>query len=160
MSNPTDPENSAFEPMVARLEIEQLGDAASEKQITDAVKALNGVTDVKVEKDALFVTYDPLITTEKKIEAAVRSSGSTVKAAGTDTEGPRPPPLTLGRLRGKGEARRDSKDRFSRAAETNRLAACAPQSLRPARPPLQRLRLRINLGSGFVELRCVLSRPL
>ena len=58
--------------MVARLEIEQLGDAASEKQITDAVKALNGVTDVKVEKDALFVTYDPLITTEKKIEAAVR----------------------------------------------------------------------------------------
>jgi hypothetical protein len=36
--------------MVARLEIEQLGDAASEKQITDAVKALNGVTDVKVER--------------------------------------------------------------------------------------------------------------
>ena len=68
--------------MVARLEIEQLGDAASEKQITDAVTALNGVTDVKVEKDALFVTYDPLITTEKKIEAAVRSSGSTVKLRG------------------------------------------------------------------------------
>jgi copper chaperone CopZ len=91
MSNPTDPESSALsEPMVARLEIEQLGDAASEKQITDAVKALNGVTDVKVEKDALFVTYDPLITTEKKIEAAVRSSGSTVKAAGTDTEEPHP----------------------------------------------------------------------
>jgi copper chaperone CopZ len=91
MSNPTDPGNSALsEPMVARLEIEQLGDAASEKQITDAVKALNGVTDVKVEKDALFVTYDPLITTEKKIEAAVRSSGRTVKAAGTDTEGPHP----------------------------------------------------------------------
>jgi copper chaperone CopZ len=87
MSNPTDPGNSALsEPM----EIEQLGDAASEKQIADAIKALNGVTDVKVEKDALFVTYDPLITTEKKIEAAVRSSGSTVKAAGTDTEGPHP----------------------------------------------------------------------
>ena len=67
MSNPTESENSALsEPMVARLEIEQLGDATSEKKITDAVKALNGVTDVKVEKDALFVTYDPLITTEKK----------------------------------------------------------------------------------------------
>jgi copper chaperone CopZ len=92
MSNPTDPGNSALgEPMVARLEIEQLGDAANEKQITDAVKALNGVTDVKVEKDAFFVTYDPLITTEKNIEAAVRSSGSTFKAAGTDTEGPHPP---------------------------------------------------------------------
>ena len=66
MSNPTDPEDSALsEPMVARLEIEQLGDATSEKKITDAVKALNGVRDVKVEKDALFVTYDPLITTEK-----------------------------------------------------------------------------------------------
>ena len=90
MSNPTDPENAALsEPMVARLEIEQLGDAAREKQITDAVTALSGVKDVKV-KDALFVTYDPLITTEKKIEAAVRSSRSTVKAAGTDTEGPHP----------------------------------------------------------------------
>ena len=91
MSNPTESENSALsKPMVTRLEIEQLGDATSEKKITDAVKALNGVTDVKVEKDALFVTYDPLITTEKKIEAAVRSSGSTVKAAGTDTKGPHP----------------------------------------------------------------------
>jgi len=37
MSNPTDPGNSALsEPMVARLEIEQLGDAASEKQILAA----------------------------------------------------------------------------------------------------------------------------
>jgi hypothetical protein len=54
MSNPTDPGNSALgEPMVARLEIEQLGDAASEKQITDAIKALNGVTDVKREGRAL-----------------------------------------------------------------------------------------------------------
>ena len=91
MSNPTESENSALsEPMVARLEIKQLGDATSEKKITDAVKALNGVRDVKVEKDALFVTYDPLITTEKKIETAVRSSGSAVKAAETDTEGPHP----------------------------------------------------------------------
>ena len=91
MSNPTDPENSALnEPMVARLKIEQLGNATSEKQITDAVTALNGVKDVKVEKDALFVTYDPLVTTEKKIEAAVRSGGSTVKGAETDTEGPHP----------------------------------------------------------------------
>ena len=91
MSNPTDPENPAFsELMVARLEIEQLGDATSEKQIIDAVTALNGVKEVKVAKDALFVTYDPLVTTEKKIKAAVRSSGGAVKAAGTDTEGPHP----------------------------------------------------------------------
>jgi copper chaperone CopZ len=91
MSNPTDPKNSALsELMVARLEIEQLGDATTEKQITDAVTTLNGVKDVKVENDALFVTYDPLITAEKKIEAAVRSSGGAVKAAETDTEGPHP----------------------------------------------------------------------
>ena len=91
MSNPTDPENSVLsEPMVARLEIEQLGDANREKQITDAVTALNGVSNVKVEKDALFVTYDPLITTERKIETAVRSSGITVKSAETGTEGPHP----------------------------------------------------------------------
>jgi copper chaperone CopZ len=97
MSNPTNPENAALsELMVARLEIEQLGDATSEKQITDAVTALNGVKDVKVENEALFVTYDPLNTTEKKIEAAVRSSGGAVKAAGTDTEGTSSAALTSG----------------------------------------------------------------
>src|SRR5947208_2370494 len=97
MSNRTESENSALsEPMVARMETEQLGDATSDKTITDAVKALNGVTDVKVEKDALFVTCDPLITTEKKIEAAVRSSGSAVKAAETDNRGTASTPLTPG----------------------------------------------------------------
>ena len=44
------------EAMVARLEIEQLGDAGSEKQITDALAALKGVSEVKIEKDAVFVT--------------------------------------------------------------------------------------------------------
>ena len=91
MSNPPDPEDSALrEAMVARLEIEQLGDAGSEKQITDALAALNGVSEVKIEKDAVFVTYDPLLTTEKKIEAAIRSGGNIVKAATTDTEAPHP----------------------------------------------------------------------
>jgi hypothetical protein len=40
-----------------------------------------------------------LATTEKKIEEAIRSTGSTIKAAATDTEGPHPdylpPPASL-----------------------------------------------------------------
>jgi len=38
----------------------------------------------------MHVTYDPLATSEKKIEEAVRASGNTVKAATTDTETPHP----------------------------------------------------------------------
>jgi hypothetical protein len=34
--------------------------------------------------------YDPLATTEKKIERAIRSTGTTIKNAATDTEGAHP----------------------------------------------------------------------
>ena len=75
--------------MVARIEIE--GDvAANEKEMTDSVTALPGVREVKIENQAMHVTYDPLATTEKKIEEAVRSSGNTVKAVAADTETPHP----------------------------------------------------------------------
>jgi copper chaperone CopZ len=59
------------------------------KKMTDAVEALDGVIETKIEKDALHVSYDPLATTEKKIEQAIRSTG-TIKAAATDTEGAHP----------------------------------------------------------------------
>ena len=72
--------------MAARIEIEELGDAARQKEITDAIVALDGVIEAKIEKGALHVSYDPLATTEKKIEEAVRSTGSTIKTAATDTE--------------------------------------------------------------------------
>lgn len=81
--------------MAARIEIEELGDPAHQKRITDAVAALDGVIETKIEKGALHVSYDPLATTEKKIEQAVRSTGSTIKTAATDTEGAHldlPPP--------------------------------------------------------------------
>ena len=39
---------------------------------------------------ALRVSYDPLATSEKKIEEAIRSTGSNIKAAATDTETARP----------------------------------------------------------------------
>ena len=84
-------ESSALdEIMVSRIEIEGLGVAANEKEMTDSVRALPGVREVKIENGAMFVTYDPLDTTEKKIEEAVRASGNTVKAATTDTETPHP----------------------------------------------------------------------
>ena len=72
--------------MAARIEIKDLKDPTRQKQITDAILALDGVIEAKIENDALHVSYDPLATSEKKIEQAIRSTGSAVKAAATDTE--------------------------------------------------------------------------
>jgi len=91
MNEEKDRENSApSEAMVARIEIEEIGVAANEKEMTDSVTGLPGVREVKIAKGAMHVTYDPLATTEKKIVEAVRASGNTVKAAATDTETPHP----------------------------------------------------------------------
>jgi len=91
MKNKPDPADSSLsETMAARIEIKELGDPAHQKKITDAVDALNGVIETKIEKGALHVSYDPLATTEKRIEEAVRSTGTTIKAAATDTEGAHP----------------------------------------------------------------------
>ena len=72
--------------MAARIEIKEIGDPTRQKQITEAIVALDGVIEAKIENDALHVSYDPLATSEKKIEQAIRSVGSTVNAAATDTE--------------------------------------------------------------------------
>ncbi|HEY4639024.1 MAG TPA: hypothetical protein VIG87_03820 [Candidatus Udaeobacter sp.] len=91
MKNTPDPSDSSLdETMAARIEINELGDPAHQKKITDAVEALDGVIDTKIEKGALHVSYDPLATTEKKIEQAVRSTGTKIKAAATDTENAHP----------------------------------------------------------------------
>ncbi|PYL13251.1 MAG: hypothetical protein DMF48_00450 [Verrucomicrobia bacterium] len=66
MNNKTDPADSNLsETMAARIEIEELGDPAHQKKITDAVEALDGVQ-------------------------AIQSAGTTIKAAATDTEGAHP----------------------------------------------------------------------
>ena len=78
--------SSLSETMTARIEINELGDPARQKQLTDAVVTLNGVIEAKIDNDALHVSYDPLAKSEKNIEQAVRSTGSTVKAATTGTE--------------------------------------------------------------------------
>jgi copper chaperone CopZ len=83
-------DSSLSETMVARVEIKELGDPARQKKITDAVEALDGVIESKIEKSALHVSYDPLATTEKKIEQAIRFTGAAVKAAATDTESAHP----------------------------------------------------------------------
>ena len=91
MKNKPDPADSSLrETMAARIEIKELDDPVRQKQISDAVEALDGVIETKIEKGALHVSYDPLATTEKKIEQAVRSTGATIKAAATDTEGAHP----------------------------------------------------------------------
>ena len=91
MNEEKDQESSALdEVMVARIEIEGIGVAANEKEMSDSVTTLPGVREVKIENGAMHVSYDPLATSEKKIEKAVRASGNTVKAATTDTETPHP----------------------------------------------------------------------
>ena len=87
---PDNADSSLSETMVARIEIKELGDPSRQKEITDAVQALDGVIELKIAKGALHVSFDPLATTEKKIEQAIRSTGSTVKAAATDRETPHP----------------------------------------------------------------------
>jgi copper chaperone CopZ len=87
---PDHADSSLSETMAARIEIKELGDPARQKEITDAVEALGGVNEIKIEKGALHVSFDPLATTEKKIEQVIRSTGNTVKAAATDRETPHP----------------------------------------------------------------------
>ena len=97
MKKEPDPDDSSLsETMAARIEIKELGDPAHQKKITDAVEALDGVIETKIEKGALHVSYDPLATTEKKIEQAIRSTGTTIKTAATDTEGTHPDLPTSG----------------------------------------------------------------
>jgi copper chaperone CopZ len=91
MKDKPDSANSSLsETMAARIEIKELGDPAHQKEITDAVEALDGVIETKIAKGALHVSYDPLSTTERKIEQAIRSTGTTIKTAATDTEGAHP----------------------------------------------------------------------
>src|SRR5436190_23664035 len=89
-NKPAPADSSLRETMAARIEIKELGDPVRQKEITDVVEALDGVIETKIEKGALHVSYDPLATTEKKIEQAIRSTGTTIKAAATDTEGAHP----------------------------------------------------------------------
>jgi copper chaperone CopZ len=91
MKNKPDPTDSSLsQTMSARIEIEELGDPARQKKISNAIVALDGVIETKIENGALHVSYDPLATTEKKIEQAIRSTGAAIKAAATDTEGVHP----------------------------------------------------------------------
>jgi copper chaperone CopZ len=91
MKNKPDAADSSLkETMAARIEIKELGDVARQKEITDAVETLDGVIEAKIENGALHVSYDPLATTEKKIEQAIRSTGTTIKTADTGTEGAHP----------------------------------------------------------------------
>lgn len=91
MKNKPNPADSTLtESMAARIEIKDLADPVHQKRITDAVQALDGVIEMKIENGALHVSYDPLATTEKNIEQAIRSTGSRIKAAATDTEGAHP----------------------------------------------------------------------
>ena len=83
-------DSNLSETMVARIEINEIGNPAQQSKIVDAVMTLNGVIESKIEKGALHVSYDPLATTQKKIEHAVCSTGNTVKAAATGTEGAHP----------------------------------------------------------------------
>jgi copper chaperone CopZ len=89
-TDPGERDSGLSETMATRIEIEDLGDPAHQKKITDAVEALDGVIEITIEEGALNVSYDPLAMSEKKIEQAVRSTGTTIKAAATDTQNAHP----------------------------------------------------------------------
>jgi copper chaperone CopZ len=76
--------------MAARIESEAVGSSTDEKAITDALNAIDGIQEVRIENGAIHVIYDPLQTTEKKIEESIRASGHRVTSAETDSETPRP----------------------------------------------------------------------
>jgi copper chaperone CopZ len=75
--------------MVACIESEGVGSPTHEKAITDTLDAIDGVEEVSIENGAIHVTYDPLQTTEKKIEESIRASGNSVASAETESETPR-----------------------------------------------------------------------
>jgi copper chaperone CopZ len=91
VSEQTDKDRTALgATMVARIESEGVGSSTHEKAITDALNAIDGVQEVNIENGAIHVTYDPLQTTEKKIEESIRTSGNSVTSAETDSETPGP----------------------------------------------------------------------
>ncbi|HEY4283285.1 MAG TPA: heavy-metal-associated domain-containing protein [Chthoniobacterales bacterium] len=74
--------------MVARIESKGVGSPTHEKAITDALNAIDGIQEVKVATGAIHVTYDPLKTSDKKIEESIRASGNSVTSAVTDSQTP------------------------------------------------------------------------
>ena len=76
--------------MVARIESEGVGSPTHEKAMTDALDSIDGVEEVSIEHGAIHVTYDPLQTTEKKIEESIRASGNSLTSAEIESEMPRP----------------------------------------------------------------------
>ena len=91
MSEESDKDRAALgATMVARIESEGVGSSTREKAITDALNAIDGVQEVIIENSAIHGTYDPLQTTEKKIEESIRASGNSVTSATTDSEMPGP----------------------------------------------------------------------
>jgi copper chaperone CopZ len=76
--------------MVARIESEGVGSPTHEKAITGALNTIDGVEEVSIENGTIHVTYDPLQTTEKRIEDSIRASGNSVTSAETESEMPRP----------------------------------------------------------------------
>ena len=63
---PDDTQSNLSETMVARIEIEELGDPARKRKITDAMVNLDGVIEAKIENGALHVSYDPLVPQLKR----------------------------------------------------------------------------------------------
>jgi copper chaperone CopZ len=91
VSEETDKDRAALgATMVAHIESDGVGSSTHEKAITDALNAIEGVQEVNIENGAIHVTYDPLRTTEKKIEESIRASGNRVTSATTASETPGP----------------------------------------------------------------------
>jgi hypothetical protein len=63
---PDQSDSTLTETMSAKIDIEDLNDPALGKAIIDAVSTIEGVLEAKIEKGALYVCYDPLVTNGKE----------------------------------------------------------------------------------------------
>jgi copper chaperone CopZ len=79
----------AEELLVARFEIEEAG-APVNADISAALKGIKGVKAIAISNGAIEVTYDPLQTSEKRIEEVVRHSGIKPSRTEIGWESPHP----------------------------------------------------------------------
>jgi copper chaperone CopZ len=67
-------------PMVARFEVNDLGSPVVQKKITDALEAIDGVSEVTIALNAVHVRYDPIEISEKRLRETIQHTGASVKA--------------------------------------------------------------------------------
>jgi hypothetical protein len=86
---PSRADSSLRETMAARIGIKELGDPAGQKEINDAVEALDRVIEIKIKNAALYVSRSASHI-RKENRAGYSLHRTSIKAAATDTKAAHP----------------------------------------------------------------------